>query len=250
MEKRWRFRAIFETEKNMNDLKISIKKELKVFYGFVYRRFFFNPKIEKKFIDEFHKFYFYSRVIGNTKWMGINVLKIPLDLWIYQEIIYETKPDVIIECGTGWGGTTLFLANICDYLKHGKIISIDIVPYERPKHQRIKYLLGPSTSDNIIRNVEKLINKGSRVMVILDSDHRKEYVLKEIKVFSKFVTKGNYLIVEDTNVNGHPVSDDHGPGPYEAVSEFLKRNRKFQIDKSREKFYISQNPNGYLLKMN
>jgi len=228
---------------------LRIDKELKVIYGFIYRRFFFNPKIEKKFIDEFHKFYVYSGIIGRTKWMGINVLKIPFDLWVYQEIIYEKRPDVIIDSGTGWGGTTLFLANICDWLKKGKIISVDIVSAKRPIHPRIKYLLGSSVSDNITKSVGKLIKKGEKVMAILDSDHRKEYVLKEMEVYSRFVTKGNYLIVEDTNVNGHPVYTDHGPGPWEAVMEFLKRNNNFKIDKSREKFFITQNPNGYLLKV-
>lgn len=230
------------------DLTQAVNKEIKVIYGFIYRRIFFNPKIEKNLIDEFHKFYFYSRVIGSTKWMGIRVLKIPFDLWCYQEIIYEKKPDIIIETGTGDGGTTLFLAQMCELINHGKVVSVDISKKIRPKHKRITYLLGSSIAPEIVKKVKSLISIKDKVMAILDSNHTKKYVLEEMKIFGSLVTKGNYLIVEDTNVNGHPVYSDHGPGPMEAVSEFLKTNKKFKIDKEREKFFITQNPDGYLLK--
>lgn len=232
-----------------NDLIHIINKEFKVIYGFIYRKFFFNPKIEKKLIDEFHKFYFYSRVIGETKWMGIRVLKIPFDLWVYQEIIYEKKPDIIIETGTGDGGATLYLAQICDAVNKGKIISIDISDKRRPKHKRIKYLLGSSIDSKIIRIVKSNIKKGQKVMAIMDSDHTKDYVVKELQSYAGIVTKGQYIIMEDTNVNGHPVFSDHGPGPMEGVLEFLKKDKRYKADYSKEKFYISQNPNGYLLKI-
>jgi cephalosporin hydroxylase len=85
-------------------------------------------------------------------------------------------------------------------------------------------------------------------MVILDSDHHKDHVLRELEIYSKFVTNGSYIIVEDTNINGHPVRPKFGPGPTEAVKEFLKGSRDFVIDKSREKFFLTFNPNGYLKK--
>lgn len=232
----------------LDDLIHALNKEIKVIYGFIYRRFFFNPKIEKNLIDEFHKFYFYSRVIGETKWMGIRVLKIPFDLWCYQEIIFEKRPDIIIETGTGAGGTTLFLANICDLVGKGKVISVDISKKVRPNHKRITYLLGSSNSLETVSKIKSMIKKNWTVMAILDSNHTKDYVLKELRTYGNLVTKGNYLIIEDTNVNGHPVYNDHGPGPMEGVLEFLKENKKFMVDKSREKFFLTQNPNGYLLK--
>lgn len=231
------------------DLTQAINKEIKVIYGFIYRKLFFNPKIEKKLIEEFHKFYFYSRVIGETKWMGIRVLKIPFDLWVYQEIIYEKKPDIIIETGTGAGGSTLFLANICEIIGKGKIISVDVTRQNVPHHKRITYLLGSSISPEIITKIKLSIKKGDKVMAIMDSDHSKDYVVKELRIYSNLVTKGQYMIMEDTNVNGHPVFSDHGPGPMEGVVEFLKKEKRFKADISREKFYISQNPNGYLLKI-
>jgi len=85
-------------------------------------------------------------------------------------------------------------------------------------------------------------------MVILDSDHSKGHVLSELKIYSKFVTKGSYIIVEDTNINNHPVFPDFGPGPMEAVEEFLKENKDFSVDRSREKFYLTFNPKGFLQK--
>ena len=87
-------------------------------------------------------------------------------------------------------------------------------------------------------------------MVILDSDHGKDHVLNELRTYSPFVTKGSYLIVEDTNINGHPVLHDFGPGPMEAVEDFLKENQNFTVDKSKEKFYLTFNPKGYLRKIN
>jgi cephalosporin hydroxylase len=174
---------------------------------------------------------------ADTYWLGVPVLKCPLDLWIYQEIIFEVKPDVIIECGTFRGGSALFLAHMCDLVNNGRIISIDIEYREdRPKHERITYLIGSSTSEEIVRKVKSLIRDRDKVMVILDSDHHKEHVLKELKIYSKFVTKGSYLIVEDTNINGHPVVPDFGPGPLEAVEEFLKENKNFVADRTKEKF--------------
>jgi cephalosporin hydroxylase len=203
-------------------------------------------------VNLFHILYYhsYERTWGNTFWLGIPVQKCPLDLWIYQEILYELKPDIIIECGTADGGSALFLASICDILNNGRIITIDIEEKEnRPQHERITYLTGSSTSAEIVKQIQKFINKKDKVMVILDSDHSKEHVLNELKIYSNLVTTGSYLIVEDTNVNGHPAFPGHGPGPMEAVEEFLKANNDFIIDKNKEKFYLTFNPKGYLQKI-
>jgi cephalosporin hydroxylase len=86
-------------------------------------------------------------------------------------------------------------------------------------------------------------------MVILDSDHSKQHVLQELHAYAPLVTKGSYLIVEDTNVNGHPVFPEHGPGPMEALDEFLGQNSDFVVDRDREKFYLTMNPQGYLHKV-
>lgn len=213
-----------------------------------------DPDSVAGIIDQFHRLYYDAGKLRktwvDTFWLGVPILKCPLDLWIYQEIIFEKRPDVIIESGTASGGSALFLASMCDLVNNGKVITIDIEDREdRPQHERIVYLLGSSISKEIVSQVKGLISDEDGVMVILDSDHHKEHVLNEIRIYHKLITKGNYLIVEDTNINNHPVYPEFGPGPMEAVEEFLKENRGFVADKNREKFYLTFNPKGYLIKI-
>ena len=172
-----------------------------------------------------------------------------MDLWIYQEIIWQNKPDLLIETGTAFGGSALFFASVFDLLKNGRVISIDLYSRNVPKHKRIEYLVGSSTDREIIKTIKRKIKNKEKVMVVLDSDHTKNHVLEELKLYSKLVSPGQYLIVEDTIINGHPVYKDFGPGPYEAIKEFLKININFEIDKCREKFLISNNLNGFLKKV-
>ena len=231
-----------------------LKEEVLALRILIRRRIYINPKLEKSIVDQFHRLYYDSSMFAktwcNTFWFGIPITKCPLDLWIYQEIIFEVKPDIIVECGTENGGGALFLASMCDLVNNGKVLTIDIKDKEgRPEHGRITYLLGSSTSKEIVEKVRSLVGKDDRIMVILDSDHSKQHVLNELRIYSKFVTKGSYLIVEDTNINGHPVYTDFGPGPMEAVTEFLEENKDFVTDKSKEKLYLTFNPNGYLKKI-
>ena len=143
----------------------------------------------------------------------------------------------------------MYLASLLDLVNNGEIITIDIKEYEgRPKHKRIKYLLGSSTSKEIVEQIKKLVNEKNRILVILDSDHHKDHVINELRIYSELVTEGSYIIVEDTNINGHPVYYDFGSGPMEAVEEFLLKNKNFIENASREKFYVTFNPKGYLKK--
>ncbi len=226
-----------------------LKRELDRLRRLIHRRVYINPKLKKSITDQFHTLFYDSRIWRTIFWLGIPTAKCPLDLWIYQEIFFEVKPDIIIECGTSFGGSALYFASICDLIDNGKVITIDIEDKEgRPKHKRITYLLGSSTSEDIVEKVTALIRNEEKVLVILDSDHTKQHVLSELGIYSKFVSKGSYLIVEDSNINGHPVSPEFGPGPMEAINEFLKENKDFISDRSKEKFYLTFNPKGYLLK--
>ena len=94
-----------------------------------------------------------------------------------------------------------------------------------------------------------LLGQGNHLLVLLDSDHSREHVLDELRAYSPLVTPGSYVIVEDTNLNGHPVWPDFGPGPMEAVDIFLSESDDFVIDTSREKFYLTWNPRGYLKRV-
>jgi cephalosporin hydroxylase len=215
---------------------------------------YINPMLGKDNVDWFHRNYYNAGTRGktwsDTFWLGVQALKCPFDLWVYQETIWELKPDVIIETGTANGGGALFLASICDMLGNGVIVTIDIEDRkDRPKHNRIEYLTGSSTSREITNKLRKLVADKKKVMVLLDSDHHRDHVLSELRIYSRFVTKGSYIIVEDTNINGHPVAPDFGPGPMEAIEEFLKSDKEFVIDKTKEKFHLTFNPNGYLKKV-
>jgi cephalosporin hydroxylase len=215
-------------------------------------------------VNRFHQLYYenYERTWANTRWMGRTIVKCPLDLWIYQEILFQRRPDVIVETGTLAGGSALFLASMCDLLGTGRILTIDIeggasLPANdmtfasgpgkprRPEHPRIEYLTGSSVAPEIVRAVRESV-AGQRTMVILDSDQSRDHVLAELRAYAPRVTVGDYLIVEDTNINGHPVWPEFGPGPMEAVNDFLAENDSFSVDESREKFFLTQNPRGYL----
>ncbi|MFN8593688.1 MAG: CmcI family methyltransferase [Thermomicrobiales bacterium] len=200
-------------------------------------------------VREFHRLYYDARgqTWENTFWFGTPVLKCPLDLWIYQEIIHETRPDLIIETGTMEGGSARFMAALLDWIGHGEIVSIDIEAKSwRPVHPRITYLTGSSTDPGIIDEIAARAAGKPAVMVILDSDHRAPHVLDELRLLSPFVTPGGYLIVEDTNVNGHPVVPDFGPGPLEALDQFLSESSDFTVDRGREKLLMTFNPRGFL----
>jgi cephalosporin hydroxylase len=225
----------------------------RLLYQALFRRGTFRPEVQEEIVDGFHKLYYDSSVFEgtwrNTFWHGVRIVKCPLDLWVYQELLFDLRPDLIIECGTAHGGSALFLANMCDLLGHGEVVTIDIEERDgRPTHERIEYVRGSTTDPHVVAHVKERIKSGGEksVMVLLDSDHSRDHVFDELRIYSDFVTPGSYLIVEDTNVNGHPVEPDFGPGPMEALDDFLKLDRRFTIDHSREKFYLTFNPRGFL----
>ena len=187
---------------------------------------------------------------NNTHWLGTEVQKCPFDLWTYEEILNETRPDVLIEMGTFKGGSALYFASLFDLMKHGRVITIDIEDQPgKPQHDRITYLLGSSTAPEIVAKVKSLIQPGERVMVSLDSDHRAAHVSKELSIYSEMVTPGSYLVVEDTHFNGHPILPHFGPGPHEAVDAFLAGHPEFAPDASREHFLMTFSPGGYLKRL-
>jgi cephalosporin hydroxylase len=205
---------------------------------------------ERAVVESFHKLYYGAQKAGgtwhDTYWMGTPAWKCPLDMWVYQEILFEARPDFVVETGTAHGGSAYFLAHMFDLLGKGQVVTVDIEERpNRPRHERITYLSGSSTSDEMLAEVERLVD-GKDALVILDSDHSRGHVLAELKAYSNFVKEGGYLVVEDTNVNGHPVLPDFGPGPMEAVEDFLKADGDFTVDASKEKFYMTFNPKGFL----
>lgn len=204
---------------------------------------------EQELLQRFHDLY-YQRWQGgadtlNLSWLGYELVKTPQDLWIYQELLVRTRPDVIVETGTYKGGSALFLAMVLDHIGHGRVITIDIQPWPgRPEHPRITYVTGSSTDPDVVAEVRRTAQ--GRVMVILDSEHRDDHVYAELVAYSPLVRDGDYLIVEDTNVNGHPTRADFGPGPMEALEKFLAGTDEFVIDAQCERFMLTMQPRGFL----
>lgn len=210
-------------------------------------------------IREFHRLYYerglhadYGKGLhANTRYLGIETHQCPLDMWVFQEIVHDVAPTLIVELGTYLGGTTLFLAHLLDVLGNGRVISVDRdLHASRPTHPRIRYSHGETTSAKIVRSVHDFAaTADGPVLVIHDADHRRESVLADLELYAPFVTRGSYLIVEDTNVNGHPVLEGWGPGPWEAVETFLTQHSDFQRDAAREKFMLTYCPGGFLRRI-
>lgn len=216
-----------------------------------------SARTAEDIVRDFHWYYHnlrWSNIENETRWLGTSAMKTPLDLWIYQEIIHQTKPDVLIETGTNRGGSAFYYASIFDLLGRGRIYTMDVEDWPKPKHPRINFRRDSSTSDGTIAWLRSNIRAGERVMVTLDSLHTKEHVLAELNRYAPLVTPGNYLIVEDTHLNGHPVYIPFSPGPgkegpWEAVDEWLPMHPDFVRDRAREKFGMTFNPGGWLKRV-
>jgi cephalosporin hydroxylase len=184
-------------------------------------------------IDAFHRVFYASRQThGMTFYEGVPLLKSPMDLWVYQEILWDLRPTLVIETGTAYGGSALYFARQFDRIGEGQVLSIDLDPAEKlPRHERVTYLSGFSSTDRrVIDAVAHVAQSHPRVMVILDSDHSKAHVLDELAAYAPLVTQGQFLVVEDTNINGRPVEIDWkgGPGPGPAVDEWLPQHPEFE----------------------
>jgi len=190
-----------------------------------------------------------KRILKQSTYAGINCRKSPLDFWVYQEIIFDIKPDIIIEIGSYEGGSALAFAHLCDAIGKGMIISMDINNYIHPlakKHPRIKFLIGDACE--LYPQVFNLCKDAKTILINEDSAHTYSNTLNILNKYSFLVTLGSYFIVEDSNCH-HGLNVGPNPGPYEAILEFLNKNKKFISDREKESFLITWNPRGYLKRV-
>ena len=208
-----------------------------------------NRRLDRAAIERAHDVFYESDAWTKATWLGTQALKNPLDLWVYQEIIAETRPELIVETGTWRGGSALFMASICDLRGEGEIVSIDIEPEreEYPRHPRITYLAGRSSTDPAVVEEIRAVADGKRTLVILDSDHSQAHVEDELAAYAPIVPVGCYLVVEDSNIG--QIREDLMPGPLQAIETFLASTDEFEIDRACEKFLITFNPSGYLKRV-
>ncbi len=191
-----------------------------------------------------------QRIMEGSTYHGIPTLKNPLDFWIYQEILWDTRPDVVIEIGNFSGGSALALAHLCDAMGQGRVIGVD-TDHERVHpdvraHPRITLITGDATL--MSPTVEEAIGSHEQVMVIEDSAHTYENTLKVLDEYAHLVGVGQYFVVED-GICHHGLDVGPRPGPYEAVETFIGKNGNFLVDRDREAYCVTWNPKGYLRKL-
>jgi cephalosporin hydroxylase len=203
------------------------------------------------------------RYAYNFTWLGRPVIQFPQDMMAIQELIWSIKPDVVIETGVAHGGSILFSASMLELVGgEGYVIGIDIDIRKHnrteieahPLSRRVRLIEGSSVDDAVVSQVREMVGEGKKVLVILDSNHTHEHVLRELELFSPFVREGSYLVVYDTLIEDMPVDlvgdRPWGPGnnPKTAVWEFLETNKRFKIDRDLEaKLSITVAPDGYLV---
>lgn len=198
----------------------------------------------------------------NFTWLGRPVIQYPQDIVAMQELIWKTRPDVIVETGIAHGGSLILYASLLQMLgEDGRVLGIDIDIREHnrkaieshPMGRHIDLLEGSSVGDDIIRQVRAYVENKQRVFVVLDSNHTHDHVLRELELYSPLVTPGCYIVVFDTVVEDLPPDSSAdrpwapGNNPKTAVHEFLKDNDLFEIDKDiQNKLLLTVAPDGFL----
>lgn len=188
---------------------------------------------------------------GKTRWMGVPIWQNVLDLWTIQETIAELRPALLVEIGTHRGGSALFYAQLMDLLDNGRVITIDIVDEREHDHERIEFLHGSSTDPEIVERVrEAAAAAEGPVMVILDGDHSRDHVARELALYAPLVTEGSYLLSQDGVIDELAIFRDSRPGPLAANREFLRHNPQFQYDAQRNELYnLSHHPLGWMRRV-
>ncbi len=240
--------------RTLGKIAVNTAKSLRRVAGSALSIFFYQPSGDEG--EEYHKWYYNTFVWNKTTWLGVECWKSVADMWNYQEILFDLKPSLIIEFGSNRGGSALFFAHVMQRVGSPfKVLSVDI------SHQRldpaatgepnILFVESSSTEPAIAEQILRLkMHFPGRIFAILDSDHSRDHVLAEMKLLRPLLSAGDYLLVEDSCVNGHPVLPGWGPGPFEAIEAY---EQEFPDDythdvEREEKFGFTFAPNGFLIR--
>ena len=205
--------------------------------------------------DAYLRWYYDSQVWKHLNYRGVRILKNPLDLWNYQEIFQQHAIEWVVETGTRHGGSALYFADLLAARRSpGKVISVDVdhLSLQVGEHPKLALLQGDSAAHALVAEVKRLLPASRGAMfLILDSDHRMQHVARELNAYVPLMQRGDYLVVEDTCVNGNPVRPDFGPGPMEAINEFVRTNPgMLRADLEREeKFGCTFAPKGHYIRI-
>lgn len=241
----------FPTKRQMENLKKFIAREKNK-----------NLKQLKNAAKVWLKAHWENKLSYEVNWLGMPIIQTAEDMIVLQEIVYDVRPDFIVETGIAHGGSLIYFASLLQLLGKGKVIGIDIdirkhnkiLLEKHPVVKRIITIEGDSSSKEIFKKVRNIIPKKSKVLVLLDSNHTKEHVLKELNLYSRLVSKGSYIIVEDT-IMPRVAKYKHAKDYYatnntkQAVNIFMKNNKNFVVDKTREKLGFTYFPGGFLKRI-
>jgi len=202
------------------------------------------------------------KLMYELTWLGRPIIQFGDDMIMLQQLIWEVKPDIFIETGIAHGGSLIYTASLFELMGNGKVIGIDVeirahnrtAIEEHAMYKRIEMIEGSSVDVLTIEKLEKLLEDGKTITVMLDSNHSKDHVLKEMQLYSKYVSKGGYLIVQDGAqawVSDTPrgKAEWKEDNPLAAIEIFLKDNDNFVVDHKYTRMGITQSPCGYLQRV-
>lgn len=188
-------------------------------------------------------------VFEHVHYRGVPTWKNVLDLWVYQELIWETGVEVVIEIGARHGGTTLWLSDLLRNFRgeSGAVVSIDLEPPARELPANVHFICGDSTAQETVAQVRPVC-AGRNTLLIADGNHAADHVLQEMRLYSPLISEGSYFIAEDgiVDVMGWK---EYTPGPMIAAQRFLAETDEFALDRSREKFLLTYAPGGFLKRV-
>lgn len=214
-------------------------------------------KVAHEFTEQTH----IHRYTYQWTWMGLPLIQMPADVLAMQEIVWAAKPDLIIETGIAWGGSTLFYATLLEMIGKGHVVAVDRTIPEHNRQtiidnrfaHRMTLIEGSSVDPDVVEQVRGMVKSGDSVMVVLDSNHTHDHVLAELRAYAPLVSVGNYAVVFDTIVETSitdPSLDrpwGKGNNPYTAVTAYLAEDSRFERDLDMDaKTLASYAPGGYL----
>lgn len=183
--------------------------------------------------------------INEPRWRGVQVVKFPADLILYAQTIFTLKPDWIIETGTKYGGSALFFGDMLDLFVGGdsKVLSIDVIERPLPAHKRVEYLVGSSVDRDVFNSIAARVKRGA-VMVVLDSDHSRRHVKRELRMYGSLVSHRQFMVVEDSYTR-----DSALKGPGQAVEWYLAKTNKFRREPVEDQFINAVSRGGWLRRV-
>jgi cephalosporin hydroxylase len=200
--------------------------------------------------DSFTNAYYRSLAWQQTRWIGQPVANAPTDLFAYQELLSDVRPDWVVTTGGSDGGRALFLCTICDLLDHGQVL--DVSPGAkagRAEHPRLSYITGLAHDASVVEDVRRRVGTDARVLVILGTRGPRDRTGREFEAYAPMVPVGSYVVIEHTALNGFPVDASFGPGPHEALRRIMNVHGGFSADSAREAHAVTLNPGGFLRRV-